>query len=734
MSIATSFRYTNKKGRDYYYDTQRGTTTFDRPRNAIVIDAETEEILFQPKGIEVIIERESSDSGQSKPLDSRNHTREHRDIFRGPASRGRLRPDRSDVFETVPFHKQHRTGHKYVVRNSPSYHDRRREDLLPTVPFRRGSSNVDKETGLPLKMLSPGNRKDPPKPTLDDDSDSLSPPVCLVRNSSLVLSQCSPIVEFDTVGDAPQRPKPKPAPVSDSETSSDSDLEHSVPPLALERDPEPAANPHQRKARPADVADVGPVFWLQEVLCLVFGVEYIAHDTGLLIQALEKYKLLSFARANFREHLKGNLLKRKLRPKPIPLQQLIAFQRVPLAKPLLRKISTGKKRVATSLFELLLDFMRLRPSTRSHVSSMRYILHILCTNSADITDEFYFQLIKQTIDNNEADSVRLVWELMSIIASMVPPTNAAFPYIAAYVGMNALSPEPLLSKRATFAFLRLLTRHYIGTPFNHLLVNTDYPQRVIEEMLSGRLCLGVSLYECLYYQRTTHPKMPIPYVLYYIVSVLQTKGAANTQGFLRVRPDDNSVREILDKINQDVTVVSNGDVHAVGAVFKAWLRQLANPVIPVELVETFVEMSKLNKFCQFPDKLPTLHRLTLLYIIGYLTELTANAETIGLDKSGIAAQFGPLLVNPSRIPRRHQGLVQNLTKQAVAFCSRLIDSKDPNPIYPLGSEFLDQPDENPEPTATPAARPHSDHEDEDEDEDEDEPDYTPGDDDSYPDD
>jgi hypothetical protein len=507
-------------------------------------------------------------------------------------------------------------------------------------------------------------------------------------------------------------------------------------PKVLEPEREPAAEAapkrkHKRKSSPvpnpvpaeegakatggSDALDEGPVLSVRELLCLVLEIDQAFQDSSRLTQALKKYEISSFAAENFRQHLKGSFIERKFSPKVISIQELISYQAGPLAKPLLKKIPGDKKRVASLLFELLLEFMNLRPRQRNQVATLHLILGILRTNPQEMTDEFYFQVVKQTNNNKNPKSAQEVWELLSIVSSIMPSTEAVYPYLVSYIGAKALSSDTAVSKSATFVLLRFLTRHYIGQPLKFIKINPAYPENVPADRQKGRLCFGISLYECLYYQRATHPKLPIPYVVHYIVSLLHEKGAARTQGFLRLRADEDRVREILIKVNQDVTAIASGDVHVVGAVFKAWLRDLADPIVPIELADPFVEMADLNKFRQFADKLPRLHRLTLFYVIGYLKELAANAERLGLDKSDIATQFGPLLVNPSRVSRRHPELVQNLTELAVAFCSKLVDSKDPNPIYPLpdgligetGQEVVPKAEAEvkKKPKAPPAAKP-----------------------------
>jgi hypothetical protein len=108
-------------------------------------------------------------------------------------------------------------------------------------------------------------------------------------------------------------------------------------------------------------ADGAPVFSVRELLCLVFQVDPVFQDSTRITQALNKFQISSFAKANFREHLHGNALARKFRPRPVSLQDLISYQTSPISKPLLKKIPKNKKRAACLLFELLLEFMQLRP-------------------------------------------------------------------------------------------------------------------------------------------------------------------------------------------------------------------------------------------------------------------------------------------------------------------------------------------------------------------------------------
>jgi hypothetical protein len=112
-------------------------------------------------------------------------------------------------------------------------------------------------------------------------------------------------------------------------------------------------------------------------------------------------------------------------------------------------------------------------------------------------------------------------------------------------------------------------------------------------------------------------------------------------------------------------------------------------------------MARQSKFLGFVERLPQVHQLTLTYLIGFLQEIVQNAAYTCMERADIGAIFGPCIVNPSRIAGTTGAKVQELTTQAVAFCTRLLEPREAAIIYPLNPAYLPEA----EPPKRPGAEP-----------------------------
>jgi hypothetical protein len=203
-----------------------------------------------------------------------------------------------------------------------------------------------------------------------------------------------------------------------------------------------------------------------------------------------------------------------------------------------------------------------------------------------------------------------------------------------------------------------------------------------------------------------------------MIQLLKERNGLRTEGIFRSPGTVGVVNEILYTVNVDMTTIGRGDVNVIATLLKIWLEQLPNPLVPVELVDLFETMCNQNKFLGFVEKLPQVHQLTLVYLIGLLQEVCHNTEYTGMEKADLAIIFGPLIVNPVRAARADQQKVQTLTELSVAFCSRLIEARDPSIIYPLNSAYLPKaplgkkrqaeaaPEPEPEPGPEPELEPY----------------------------
>jgi hypothetical protein len=141
-------------------------------------------------------------------------------------------------------------------------------------------------------------------------------------------------------------------------------------------------------------------------------------------------------------------------------------------------------------------------------------------------------------------------------------------------------------------------------------------------------------------------------------------------------------------VNDDRTAIARGDVNVIASLLKTWLKELPNPLVPSEMFDLFEEMSDQNKYLGFVERLPQVHQLTLIYLIGFLQEVCHNTEFTGMEKADLAMIFGPCIVNPAKAITADPERIQRITEKAVAFCSRLIEARDPSIVYPLNPVYL----------------------------------------------
>jgi hypothetical protein len=422
-------------------------------------------------------------------------------------------------------------------------------------------------------------------------------------------------------------------------------------------------------------------FSMQEILALAFDLGP-SLQRAQLAEAIGKWRFEEIAASSFRRHRRGS----RVQGKTIPIENLMSFTTVALKKPLLVAVPTHLKRVGAHLFELLLEYAGIRPG-KNQISCMRQIIHALRENDPILIDEFYFQCIKQTINNRTLVTLMRVWEIFLIIATIFPCGETYYRWILAQVAAAMISSDERIALVATFICLRFQTRHYLGQILDYS-ADKHYPERIPGEITRNPATFGVLLYEIMWNQKPAYPRLPIPFVLYRLIELMRERNAVRTSGIFRVPGSEGLIGDILATVNATPPAIERGDVHVLAHLLRHWLKTLPNPLVPMELVPAFIEHCNANKFLAFVERLPQLHLITLTYVIGFLQEMLQAGDINGTEKGDLATIFGPCLVNPSRHARSGPETVQLLTELSVAFCSRLLEVRDAGIIYPLNPAYL----------------------------------------------
>jgi hypothetical protein len=397
-----------------------------------------------------------------------------------------------------------------------------------------------------------------------------------------------------------------------------------------------------------------------------------------LFDTLKRWAIEEFAAASFRKHHVGPYQLKKW----IPLEVLTSFQQTPLKKPLLQSVPRELKETGVQLFDLLLQFTNVMPCARP-AAVLRRILEILQHQNI-LVDEFYFQLVKQTINNRSLRLALRTWDLFLIISSIFPASQDSYMWIIAHIGRSAVDPDRRIADTATFTFMRFQARFLLcqTAPFG------DAPEAIPRDITRGRACFRCLLYEMIWGQRCRYPRLPIPYAFYYMIKVFIDKGGIKTQGVFLPGAQSPDVSGVIATVNTDVTVIGRYDVRMLGNLIVAWLKELPNPLVPVEMADQLLTDGNMPRFI---DTIPQLHRLTLLYLVGFLQQLAASPKSSGVGKQDCASLFGPLVVNSARV-NRDSVIRVRMNEVAVAMIATVMDTQMPAIIYPMKEQYLEEHD------------------------------------------
>jgi hypothetical protein len=157
----------------------------------------------------------------------------------------------------------------------------------------------------------------------------------------------------------------------------------------------------------------------------------------------------------------------------------------------------------------------------------------------------------------------------------------------------------------------------------------------------------------------------------------------------RTPAPEGIVKEILTIVNGDMTALDRGDVNVAAHLLVEWVRQLPNPIVPTQLLDTLLTMEADNKLLGFLDMMPQVHRFTLMYIVGFLQAVAANAQINRMTAPELARIFGPVVVSPAK-SIKDPPLLDKVNAVGVAFIIKLIDNCDSSLVWPLDEDYLDQ--------------------------------------------
>ena len=144
---------------------------------------------------------------------------------------------------------------------------------------------------------------------------------------------------------------------------------------------------------------------------------------------------------------------------------------------------------------------------------------------------------------------------------------------------------------------------------------------------------GQTLETIMQRQEGAYPELRIPIILPFLADGILALGGTESEGIFRVPGDNDVISHLKTRIDRGQYQLDNvDDPHVVASLFKLWLRELEEPLIPSNLYNAALQASKsVDLTILFIKKLPDHNRRVLLFVISFM-QLFLDPEVVAVTK------------------------------------------------------------------------------------------------------
>jgi hypothetical protein len=182
------------------------------------------------------------------------------------------------------------------------------------------------------------------------------------------------------------------------------------------------------------------------------------------------------------------------------------------------------------------------------------------------------------------------------------------------------------------------------------------------------------------------PKLPIPIILHQMVEYMIGIGCEQFEGVFRLPGNLRKVDEMAAEANRGGDAISGSVMNDIASLLKKWFRDLPDPVVNVDSLSLLKEAFETKDYLGFVEKMPTAHRMTLMYLIGFMQKLVPSEEVTMMGPKNLAICFGPNIVQAE--DGADEKTIKMLSDVAIEFITTLVNDWDTSPVFPLNPAFL----------------------------------------------
>jgi len=184
---------------------------------------------------------------------------------------------------------------------------------------------------------------------------------------------------------------------------------------------------------------------------------------------------------------------------------------------------------------------------------------------------------------------------------------------------------------------------------------------------------GLSLDDTMAIQKDKYPDATIPFILVKLTEEIIKNDGCKTEGIFRITGSTQQVTKLQQHYNDMNFDETSSDPHVLVGVLKQWLRDLPEPLIPIEMYYDCLKCETTEECLQVVDKLPPLNKGCFGHLVKFVRTIAQpeNHEFTKMNVQNLCVVFAPVMF---RCPSTDMAdLMVNLQKEKL-FLAVVIES------------------------------------------------------------
>jgi len=383
---------------------------------------------------------------------------------------------------------------------------------------------------------------------------------------------------------------------------------------------------------------------------------------------INMFQLEGYAKEFFETHKRG-IFRRQ-----VPVKEMLCWTKETIPTSLTR-LSPELAKEAVKNFKAIQMYSGDRASKNEDIPLALDIIG-RGINRAELRDEIYCQLGKQTCFNPSSESNHKVWQLMVLSSLYFPPSRDLEKWLKKYISEYLKDQsDPDLPVYAKYVLKKIDTITETGA--RGRLPAVREIERFRDAPFSHTV-FGVTLDEIMEKQAEQGSQLLVPQIVVTLSEEIRRLGGMKAEGIFRVPGDTEQVYSLriqLDKGNYEVNV---DDPNTPASLLKLWLRELEEPLVPVDFYDECINTCKDDEnntagAFEVLERLPQVNRLTALFVVHFLKQVSLHEEVNKMSVANLAMVFAP---NYLRCPSEDPQVILNNTKYEQAWLRSLMAGID----------------------------------------------------------